>query len=138
MIICSSRCAGQFQVVEADLPQSDGNLDSEGCDIQRGGEDDRKRGSNVHSAGHNNGDSKEDKGGIIDEEIISPAAGSSRKRRDSDGTQFFRRINLIFLRGDIGCVGYCFKSRVCHLAQLKRHTVKYRVSEIHHICLSSD
>ena len=94
MIICCSRCAGQFPA------QSDGNLDSEGRDIQRDGEDDRKRGSKVHSAVHNNGDSKEDKGGINDEEIISPAAGSGRKRRDSDGTQFFRRINLIFLKGD--------------------------------------
>ena len=107
-INCSSRCAGQFQVAEVTLKQGDNsNLDSEERNIKSGNQGDQKRSSasgGEQSTAHNNGDSKEDKGGIIDEEIISPTADSNRKRRDSDGVQFFRRINLILSNYNIECV----------------------------------
>ena len=106
----SSRCAGQFQVAEVTLkPGDNSNLDSEEHNIKSGDQGDQKRssaGGGEQSTAHDNGDSNEDKGGIIDEEIISPAAGSNRKRRDSDGIQFFRRINLILSNYNIKCVGF--------------------------------
>jgi len=114
LINCSSSCAGQFQVAETNLPYSDdGNLDNEERDIKSGDQDDQKRsghGGGERSAAHNNGDSEEDKGGIINEEIISPAAGSNRNRRDSDGIQFFRRINLMLLNYNIKCVDFLISS----------------------------
>jgi hypothetical protein len=113
-INCSSRCAGQFQVAEVTLKQGHRILDGEERNIKNGDKGDQKRssaGGGEQSTVHNNGDSKEDKGGIIDEEIISPATGNNRKQRDSDGIQFFRRINLILSNYNIKCVSFCFKRR---------------------------
>ena len=116
----SVKCAGQFQAAKIDSSYDD--VRGEGCATQSGDESDKER-SGRNRARPNGGD---------EEPIISPASyvtssmceaisnnGCHRRDQrdkvfgskqrlpgDHDGTQFFRRIHLIYLNDDIMYVGF--------------------------------
>jgi hypothetical protein len=116
----SVKCAGQFQAAKIDPSRDD--LRGEGRATQNGDESDKER----------SGKNRARPNGEDEEHIISPASyvthstckaisdnGCHRRDRrdkasgskhklsgDHDGTQFFRRIHLIYLNDDIMYVGF--------------------------------
>jgi hypothetical protein len=117
---CSVKCAGQFQAAKINPSRDD--LRGEGHATQSGDDSDKER----------SGKNRESPNDEDEEHIISPASyvthstceaisDNGRHRRDRrdkasgskqkppgdhDGTQFFRRIHLIYLNDDMMYVGF--------------------------------